>query len=73
MTTTTSRRALRRIHLACALAMGAYLYSPWGADPLFHAVVAYGLFPALGLSGLWMWQQARLGRLAARAAGRTSR
>lgn len=59
----STRRLLRWFHIAGSLALGTYVYSPWGSDRTFHAVVAYGILPAMGLSGLWMWQQARLGRL----------
>ena len=61
------RRVLRWIHLAGAGVLGTYLYSPWGGDPAFHAAVAYGVFPAMGLAGIILWQQGRLNRLLSRS------
>jgi len=42
--------------------IGIYLYSPWSADPIFSAVVLYGVFPAMAASGLWMWNQGLINR-----------
>lgn len=62
MTLTTLRRTLRWVHIATAAIIGTYLYSPWSADPAFAAVTLYAVFPLMALSGVAMWQQARLAR-----------
>lgn len=57
------RRALRWLHLLGAGIVGAYLYSPWSANETFAAVTLYVVVPLLGITGIAMWQQARLVRL----------
>ena len=53
----TTRRALRWLHIVGSVVLGVYLYSPWGSEPAFRAVVLFGVFPALGASGgaMWLW------------------
>jgi hypothetical protein len=58
-----TRTAFRWFHIAGAVSLGAYLYSPWGGNPVFAAVVLWAVFPVLGLSGLVMWQWGRISRL----------
>ncbi len=58
----TTRRALRWLHIVGAVVLGVYLYSPWAAQPVFEAVVLFGIVPALGASGVAMWQWPRLVR-----------
>ena len=67
MRPTVLRQGLRWVHLGGAAILGTYLYSPWGADPTFHAIVAYGVFPAMALTGVILWQQRWLNRLLLRA------
>lgn len=50
----------RAFHLLAAVILGVYIYSPWGDLPAFTAFVRFGLFPALGLTGLILWQQPRI-------------
>lgn len=57
------RKALRWGHLIASGVLGTYLYSPWSENPVFAALVLYGVFPAMAVSGLWMWNQGRIGRL----------
>ncbi len=62
MTPMTFRRTLRWSHLATSAIIGTYLYSPWSTDPTFTAVTLYAVFPLMALTGVAMWQQARLAR-----------
>ena len=69
-----ARDAHRVAHLAGAAALGTYLYSPWGDAALFTAILQWGVFPGLTLSGTLLWQWPRLRRAlrrgsAARATG----
>ncbi len=63
MAPTTVRRTLRWVHIATAGIVGTYLYAPWSADPVFSAITLYGVFPAMALTGVAMWQQGRLMKL----------
>lgn len=56
------RTALRWAHIGEAAFLAAYLYSPLRTDPVWTAIAQYVVFPLASLSGLWMWQQARVGR-----------
>lgn len=62
MPTRRFRQIARWSHIAAACALGALLYSPLRDNAVFHAIVAYGVFAFAGLTGLAMWQQARLRR-----------
>jgi len=55
MNPATARRALRSLHIVGSVVLGVYLYAPWGSEPAFRAVVLFGVFPALGASGVAMW------------------
>lgn len=56
MTPATARRAMRWLHIVGGVVLGVSLYAPWGSEPTFRAVVLFGVFPALSLSGVAMWQ-----------------
>lgn len=62
MTQATLRKILRWGHIIASFVLGTYLYSPWGAEPAFKAVVLYGVFPLMALSGVWMWKQGWIAR-----------
>jgi thiosulfate reductase cytochrome b subunit len=57
------RTIVRWIHLSAAAIIGTSVYSPWSSDPVFASVLKFAVFPLLGLTGLVLWQQARLRRL----------
>ena len=57
------RTTVRWIHLSAAALIGVSVYSPWSSDPVFASVLKFVAFPLLGLTGLALWQQARLLRL----------
>ena len=54
------RKAERAVHLLPALVLFAYVYTPLG-EPLEN-VVRFALFPVLTMSGMAMWQAARIRR-----------
>jgi len=60
------RKAQRAVHLAAALMLVAYVYAPVGAH-LQDGVRFVGL-PLLALTGVAMWQAARIRRLRRAAA-----
>ena len=54
------RRAQRRVHLLAGAVLFAYLYAPLGAE--LEDVVRFAVFPMLALTGIAMWQAARIRR-----------
>ena len=62
MSSASLRCAVRLLHIAAACALGTYLYSPLIDATWAARVLQIGVFPAMALSGLAMWQQARLRR-----------
>lgn len=62
MSSVSLRRAVRLLHITAACALGTYLYSPLIDVTWAARVLQIGVFPAMALSGLAMWQQARLRR-----------
>jgi hypothetical protein len=54
------RRAQRRVHLLAGAVLAAYLYAPLGGD--VQDVVRFVVFPILALTGIAMWQAARIRR-----------
>ena len=63
MTPVTLRKTLRWGHIVAALVVGAYLYSPLSANPVFAAFVLYAVFPLMAVSGVWMWKQGAIAKL----------
>lgn len=51
----SQRTALRSAHLVGAALLGTYLYSPWSDVAWFALLNQVVVFPALAVSGLWMW------------------
>jgi hypothetical protein len=62
----TLRRAQRRAHLLAAAVLLAYVYAP--LDAALEDVVRFAVFPVLALTGIAMWQAARI-RRAVRSVG----
>lgn len=54
------RQLVRWLHIVEAGVLGAFIYGPWGDGSLLEAAIQFGFFPALGVSGLIMWQQPRI-------------
>jgi hypothetical protein len=65
MTAAQQRRVQRRVHLASALVLIAYLYVPLEAQ--LQDAVRFLVLPALVVTGIAMWQAPRIRRLRARA------
>ncbi len=55
------RKALRAVHLVAALILIAYAYVPIGAG--LHDTVRFVILPVLAVTGVAMWQIARIRRL----------
>ncbi|MBE1878336.1 hypothetical protein [Myceligenerans pegani] len=70
MTPRATRTAIRAIHVALGLCVGAVVYAPatW-IDPLRGALGAV-VVPLLVVTGVTLWQQARLRRLVSSLARR---
>lgn len=66
------RVVLRWIHLIGAGAIGTFVYSPYGDDPIFRAAMQFIVIPVLSLTGIALWQQARLNKLLKRGGAKTS-
>ena len=64
------RSTQRRAHLLAALLLIAYIYLPLGAA--LEDIVRFGVLPSLALSGIAMWQAARI-RRTLRAMGGSAR
>lgn len=56
MKETTKRSILRTIHLILAIPIIGYLYSPFEVLPDYAFPTRFVFFPAMVLSGLWMWK-----------------
>lgn len=63
------RVTLRWTHIIIAVFIGVMLYSPLGTNDAYLALMRFGVFPLLGLTGIAMWQQPKLGKLLKRFNG----
>ncbi len=63
MSNKTLRITLRWSHIIGSAFIGTYVYSPWNSDRAFTALMQFVVIPLLSITGLGMWQQARLLRL----------
>jgi thiosulfate reductase cytochrome b subunit len=52
----TKRLIVRWIHIALAIPIVGYIYSPFDQIPNYAAVTRYIYVPIIVLSGLWMWK-----------------
>ncbi len=52
----TKRRIFRTIHLVLAIPIIGYIYSPFAVLPDYAPATRFVFFPAIALSGLWMWK-----------------
>lgn len=66
------RVVLRWVHIVGGALIATFVYGPWGASPLFLGLMRWGVIPVLILTGLLLWQQARLGKLRQRAKARSA-
>jgi hypothetical protein len=51
------RQVSRLLHLAMAAILGTYIYSPWGANPVFANFVMWFAIPTVTVTGVMMWKQ----------------
>jgi thiosulfate reductase cytochrome b subunit len=56
MTNATKRSILRWIHIALAIPIAGYVYSPFEDIPNYAGPTRYVFVPLLVLTGLWMWK-----------------
>ena len=56
MNDATKRRVFRWIHLVFSIPIIGYIYSPFEKLPQYAPAVRFVFFPAIVLSGLWMWK-----------------
>ena len=52
----TKRSIFRWIHIAFAIPIAGYIYSPFKELPNYAPIVRYVAVPVIVLSGLWMWK-----------------
>lgn len=56
MKETTKRAIFRTVHLILAIPIIGYIYSPFEVLPGYAFPTRFVFFPAIALSGLWMWK-----------------
>lgn len=59
----TTRTVLRWTHLLAGWLIGVFIYTPARENETFILLMQDAVIPAVVLTGLWMWQQARIRRL----------
>jgi hypothetical protein len=52
----TQRSIVRCIHLVLSIPIIGYIYSPFDVIPDYAPATRFVFFPAMLLSGLWMWK-----------------
>jgi hypothetical protein len=52
----TQRSIVRSIHLVLSIPIIGYIYSPFDVIPSYAPATRFVFFPAMVLSGLWMWK-----------------
>lgn len=70
MKETTKRSILRWIHIVFALPLIGYIYGPPAETVQYLPYFRWIYFPAVALSGLWMWKGPAVRRLLARSGGK---
>ncbi len=63
---TRLRLILRYSHLVAGMLVVVFVYSPLGDVPAFELLVQIALIPVTIVTGIWIWQQARVRRLIAK-------
>jgi hypothetical protein len=46
---------LRWIHIIGGIFIGTFVYSPWGTEPAFIAIMQFVVMPVLIMTGIAMW------------------
>lgn len=73
MSTRNQRTVVRYLHLALGAALGAYVYLPLHLEAIREVLRVSLMFvgvPAVVMTGLWLWQGARLRAALRRSRGR---
>jgi len=63
------RGILRWVHIALAIPIVGYIYSPFSVLPQYAPPTRYVFLPTMVLTGLWMWKGHVVRRLFARRVG----
>ena len=63
MSNASKRSIIRWIHIVFSIPIIGYIYSPFKELPNYAPIVRHVAFPAIALSGLWMWKGHVLRRL----------
>ncbi|MEO0565681.1 MAG: hypothetical protein AAF125_26475 [Chloroflexota bacterium] len=48
------------IHVVAGVMMALFIYSPLGDSTVYTILMQFGVVPLVTLTGLFMWQQARV-------------
>jgi hypothetical protein len=56
ISSSTKRSILRWIHIVLSIPILGYIYSPFEEIPNYAPAVRFVFFPAIALSGMWMWK-----------------
>ena len=62
----TKRSIVRWMHIALAIPIIGYIYSPFDQIPNYAPLTRFVFVPMLALSGLWMWKGHLVRRLLSR-------
>lgn len=65
----TERTIFRWVHIVLAIPMAGYIYSPFDKLPEYASPTRYVFFPAIVLTGLWMWKGQWVKRLFVKSPG----
>ena len=69
----TTRTLLRWTHVLVGFLIGVLVYTPARDDEAFVLLMQAVVVPVVALTGLWMWQQARIRRVYRRLRPRPDR
>lgn len=56
------RNTFRWFHIVGSIIIGTYIYSPYTSNEAFTLIVQVGVIPLLGVTGVLMWQQAKVSK-----------
>ena len=56
MKASAERKIVRWVHIILSIPVVGYIYGPVGLIPTASIIVRWFIFPAIVLSGLWLWK-----------------
>jgi hypothetical protein len=56
MSNATGRSILRWVHIVLSIPIAGYIYSPFATLPQYAGPTRFVFFPAMVVTGLWMWK-----------------